>query len=153
MPNLYVLVGVPGSGKSTWVNSQEWAKDCVYISTDKHIEQIASEAGLTYDDVFSDAITTATNMAHAEARQAALDGKDVIWDQTSVSVKSRKIKFRLLPNYYAIAVVFSTPDPDEHALRLANRPGKTIPDHAITKMIKSFQMPTEAEGFKEIWHI
>lgn len=103
--------------------------------------------------MFSDAITTATNMAHAEARRAALDGKDVIWDQTSVSVKSRKIKFRLLPDYYAIAVVFSTPDPDEHARRLANRPGKTIPDYAITKMIKSFQMPTEAEGFKEIWHI
>jgi hypothetical protein len=33
-----------------------------------------------------------------------------------------------------------------------SRPGKDIPDHVIASMIASFQMPTEEEGFKEIWN-
>ena len=27
MPTVYVLVGIPGSGKSTWISQQDWAKD------------------------------------------------------------------------------------------------------------------------------
>ena len=39
MPTVYVLVGIPGSGKSTWISQQDWAKDCVIASTDNSIEQ------------------------------------------------------------------------------------------------------------------
>ena len=47
-------------------------------------------------------------------------------------------------------MVFSTPDPEEHARRL-ERPGKSIPAEIVESMIKTFEMPTEQEGFKEIW--
>ncbi len=83
------------------------------------------------------------------AREA---GKDIIWDQTSTSVKSRVRKFNMLPDYEHIAVVFKTPDEVELNRRLANRPGKNIPDHVMRSMIKHFEMPTEEEGFKEIWY-
>ena len=48
-------------------------------------------------------------------------------------------------------MVFKTPEHKELMRRLMSRPCKEIPDHVIYSMIGSFEMPTEAEGFKEIW--
>jgi predicted kinase len=82
------------------------------------------------------------------AREA---GKDIIWDQTSLTEKSRIRKFNMLPDYEHIAVVFKTPEPEELARRLTSRPGKNIPDGVMKSMIRGFQMPTEAEGFTQVW--
>ena len=152
MNKLYVLVGVPGSGKSTWVNNQEWAKDCAYVSTDKHVEAYAASVGKTYSEVFKDYMPTAVNLMLADVIDARDAGRDIIWDQTSCSIASRKRKFNMLPDYYAIAVVFRTPDRDELDVRLSGRPGKHIPKNVIDSMIRSWDEPTEDEGFKEIWH-
>jgi tRNA uridine 5-carbamoylmethylation protein Kti12 len=57
----------------------------------------------------------------------------------------------MLPDYYAIAVVFPTPDHAELQRRLASRPGKTIPEGVVEQMIAQYEEPTELEGFREIW--
>ena len=150
MPKVYVLVGVPGAGKSTWVANQDWAKDCVYVSSDRHVDEYAASVGKTYNEVFKDYASTAVRMMLDDVVAAREAGKDIIWDQTSVNVKSRKKKFSMLPDYEHIAVVFATPDPEEHARRL-DRPGKHIPKEVLDSMIKNFEMPNEEEGFKEVW--
>jgi len=152
MPKLYVLIGVPGSGKSTWVKSQDWAEDCAYISTDIHVESYANSVGKTYSEVFDEYMSTAVELMVQDVISARTAGKDIIWDQTSTSIKSRKRKFNMLPDYYAIAVVFRTPEKEELARRLASRPGKEIPDYVMRSMISSWDEPTEDEGFAEIWY-
>lgn len=152
MPKLYVLVGVPGSGKSTWINNQTWTKDCVIVSTDTHVEKHASTLEKTYTEVFEDYMPTAVKLMTDDVVQARKASRDIIWDQTSTSVLSRKKKFKMLPDYYTIAVVFKTPNEKELLERLANRPGKIIPWDVVTNMIKNFEMPTHEEGFKEIWY-
>lgn len=151
MSKVYVLVGVPGAGKSTWVENQLWAKDCVYVSSDKLIEEEAERQGLTYNDVFKDYINEAISLMLDQVVTARDEGKDIIWDQTSVSVKSRKKKFQVLPDYEHIAVVFDTPDRAELEKRLSGRPGKSIPWEIVDSMISNFEMPSEEEGFKEVW--
>jgi predicted kinase len=151
MSKVYVLVGVPGAGKSTWVNNQEWAKDCVYISSDQLIDEEAERQGKTYNDVFKDYVNEAISLMLDQVITAREEGKDIIWDQTSVSVKSRKKKFQMLPDYEHIAVVFNTPPADELTKRLASRPGKSIPWEIVSSMIDNFEMPTEEEGYKEVW--
>ena len=151
MSKCYQLIGVPGSGKSTWVNNQDWAKDCVIVSTDNHVEEYAKSVGKTYSEVFDEYMPTAVNLMAEAVVRAREAGKDIIWDQTSVSIKSRKRKFSMLPNYDHIAVVFKTPDPLELIIRLKSRPGKNIPAHVMRSMIENFDMPSEEEGFKEIW--
>lgn len=152
MPKCYQLVGIPASGKSTWISNQDWIKDCVVVSTDDFVELYAKEQGKTYSEVFADYMPTAVNLMADKVIEARNSDKDIIWDQTSTTVKSRLRKFNMLPNYYHIAVVFKTPEHKELMRRLMNRPGKDIPDHVIASMIASFEMPTEEEGFKEIWY-
>ena len=152
MPKCYQLVGVPGSGKSTWIKNQDWAKDCVVVSTDAFVEDYAKECGSTYSEVFDDYMPTAVQLMADQVVRAREAGRNIIWDQTSVSIPSRTKKFNMLPDYEHIAVVFSTPDSSELDRRLASRPGKTIPKHVIRSMIKNFDMPSEDEGFKEIWY-
>jgi predicted kinase len=102
--------------------------------------------------VFDLFMPAAVRAMSAEVARAQAQGRDIIWDQTSVSVASRRKKFASLPNYEHVAVVFRTPEQEELSRRLAGRPGKTIPDTVLQNMIDSFEEPTEAEGFQEVWY-
>ena len=151
-PIAYILVGIPASGKSTWAEKQEWIEECAYISTDHHIEEYAKLVGKTYSDVFDDYMPTAVNLMAADVLDAVKDNMDIVWDQTSTTVKSRKRKFKMLTGYHMIAVVFRIPDDHTLSKRLLNRPGKNIPLTAIQQMKSQFVMPTQEEGFHEIWY-
>lgn len=153
MKTCYQLIGIPGAGKSTWIKNQPWAKNCAIISTDDHVERFAAERGRTYSEVFKEYMPRAVEMMAQDVIDARLAGKDIIWDQTSTTRASRARKFRMLPQYDHIAVVFPTPDPDELARRLAGRPGKHIPAKVIDDMISSFQPPSLQEGFAQIWQV
>ena len=149
----YQLIGVPGAGKSTWIKNQDWAVDIPVVSTDNFVEAYAKAEGKTYNEVFKDYMPIAVKLMANQALICAANGLDVIWDQTSTTVASRRRKFNTLPKYEHIAVVFKTPEPDELARRLASRPGKNIPYPVMRSMIDNFEMPTEDEGFKEIWYV
>ena len=153
MPKCYQLVGVPGSGKTTWVESQIWASHCVHISTDAFVERFAQKMGKTYSDVFKDVMPRCIRLMMRAVRKAQLKQQDIIWDQTSTTVVSRIRKFSALPDYIHIAIIFPTPEKSELEKRLASRPGKTIPIEVVEQMAFDLEMepPTEAEGFTEIW--
>lgn len=152
MPKIYMLIGVPGSGKSTWVQDQDWAKDIPVVSSDRFIDAEAKRQGKTYNEVFNDYVKIATRLMENQALICQANNLDIIWDQTNTSAKSRKNKLSMLPAYEKIAIVFRTPEAEEHARRLANRPGKAIPDSVMQSMIANLQEPTEEEGFSEIWY-
>jgi len=152
MPKCYQLIGVPASGKSTWVAEQEWATGCCIISTDYWVEEEAKRQGKTYSEVFTDYMPRAVELMAQNVVSAREMGNDIIWDQTSTTVKSRARKFNMLRDYEHIAVVFKTPEHKELMRRLFSRPGKDIPEHVIASMIASWEDPTEEEGFTEIWY-
>lgn len=152
-PCCYQLVGVPGSGKSTWVQNQNWISPEIVVSTDNHVEAYALSQKLTYNEVFDDYMKTAVNLMARDVELLRSSGSDIVWDQTSISMASRRRKFAMLPDYRHIAVVFATPDRDELHRRLNQRPGKLIPPHVINRMINNWDAPEHAEGFAEIWHV
>jgi len=153
MSKCYQMVGVPGSGKSTWIKNQTWALGVSIVSTDNFVEAHARKEGKTYNEVFKDYMPIAVGLMANQAKTCQANGVDVIWDQTSTTVASRKKKFNMLPNYDHIAVVFRTPPREVLEQRLASRPGKLIPMTVMTNMIENFDEPTEEEGFKEIWYV
>ena len=147
------MIGVPGSGKSTWIRNQIWALGLTVVSTDTFVEDYARAQGQTYNQVFRDYMPRAVDLMAAQVVFAREHGHSVIWDQTSTTVASRRKKFHMLPDYEHVAVVFGTPEPAELARRLAARPGKTIPDHVMLSMLQNLKEPTLEEGFQEIWHV
>jgi predicted kinase len=158
MPKCYQLIGVPAAGKSTWYNQNlswlgEDTVDHKYISTDIHVEGYAKDQGKTYNEVFKEYMPTAVKQMMINVNFACALQMNIVWDQTSTTVKSRKKKFVELPDYEHIAVVFRTPESEELSKRLASRPGKNIPDYVMRTMIDGFEMPTLEEGFTEIWYV
>ena len=153
MPKCYQMIGVPGSGKSTWIRNQIWALGLTVVSTDTFVEDYARAQGQTYNEVFQDYMPRAVDLMAQQVVFAREHGHSVIWDQTSTTVASRRKKFHMLPDYEHVAVVFGTPEPVELARRLAGRPGKLIPDHVMLSMLQNLKEPTLEEGFQEIWHV
>jgi len=156
VPKCYQLIGVPAAGKSTWYKNQGWLgedkKDHKYVSTDQHVEGYATDQGKTYSEVFAEYMPTAIEQMMVNVNLAAAFQIDIVWDQTSTTVKSRARKFNMLPNYEHIAVVFRTPNLDVLKERLASRPGKDVPWEVVQGMIDNWEEPTEEEGFTEIWY-
>ena len=145
-----MMIGVPGSGKSTWIKKHN-AGGTMVASSDSFLDSKAELEGSTYNDVFKKYIKAANNYATQVAKQAIDMNLDLIWDQTNVSKKSRAPKLAMIPDHYEkIAVVFPTPAPDELQKRLASRPGKTIPPNIVMAMASSLEQPTADEGFDRI---
>ena len=150
MLKVYVLIGVPGSGKSTWVNNQTLVEEYTYVSTDFWVEQFAKAANTSYTEIFEKVMPDAIEQMLEQVRLSRNYNSNIVWDQTSTTIASRKKKFKMLPYYEHIAVVFPTPDRAELDRRLANRPGKVVPVEVVDSMIAGFQMPTLAEGYSQI---
>ena len=150
MPTLYMLIGVPASGKSTWVKQHQKSNTLV-ASSDDYIEKQAERMGSTYSDVFDDFIKDANAHAFNTAKKAFSDGIDLIWDQTNLTKNGRRQKLKMVPKEYdKIAVFFPTPHIDVLKKRLAGRPGKNIPDYVMNSMIRTIETPSTDEGFNEI---
>jgi predicted kinase len=151
MTTIYVLCGLPATGKSTWTDKKLEEASYVVCSTDNYLEELAKAMNVSYDDVFQDRIQVATKYMWQDFDVALSEGHSVIFDQTNLSVKKRSAILSKVPDHYTkIAVWFPKPDDVEWKRRLDSRRGKTIPSHIINSMEKNATLPTLSEGFDSI---
>lgn len=154
MKKLIMLIGAPGTGKSTWANEQEGYR---IFSTDSVYEAWGRDEGLSYNEAVK-----LYPYRKVEAQMIDDIGEsmhqhyNVIWDQTNMTVASRKKKLKKIPmDYEVTAVVFKVPE-KEIARRLKDREEKTG-KHISMGLSKSFlnkyEPPTEEEGFHIIKEI
>ena len=153
MPTLYMMIGVPGSGKTTWLNKcEEISIEDYIVGSDYIIQEVADHFGITYNEAFPYVIKFAEHMMYKEIDTAIKNGSDIYWDQTNTTRKSRAEKLKKVPAHYRkVAVYFAVPEDLE--ARLASRPGKTIPGHIVKSMIANMEIPMVKEGFDEIIHV
>ena len=150
IPELVMLCGIPCSGKSTYVNkllTYEYWKDAIILSTDNYIEEQAKRLGMTYNEVFQDCIDEATRQLEMSFVRAKEEGKRIIWDQTNLSIKTRKKKLTKVPSIYKRTVVWFQVDLEEALKRNETREGKFIPESILKRMYHQFEIPTLEEGF------
>jgi predicted kinase len=151
MPSLYMLIGVPGSGKSTWTANQDLIENVAVVSSDDIVEDIGRLFGLDYSETFKLFGDGAVKLSLREAASYFHRDENVIWDQTNASKKSRAKKLDMVPDHYKkFAVYFQTPDEAELKRRLGSRPGKHIPPYVMEGMLKSLETPELEEGFDSI---
>lgn len=160
-PKFYMLIGVPGAGKSTFIKNcytrqnkisnyhQYDITSAEIISTDQYIENWANELNCSYNDVFKDAIKLAEKFMTRDLLNAIRDNQNIVWDQTNISSKVRKNKLSKIPDsYYKVAIFFDLPQDLDR--RLASRPGKIIPQEVMQNMTSNIELPSYSEGFNEI---
>lgn len=156
-PSVTIMVGLPGSGKS-FARAEAAdgpSGDSYQYSTDDYIEKLAADAGMTYNEGFKDFVKEATAIANKEVAEAIVNERSVLWDQTNMSAKKRKgilSKFGSVYRKECICILppFTAEQQIELERRLADRPGKDIPDFVMANMLKSFVLPSTAEGFDRI---
>jgi predicted kinase len=152
MATVYILIGLPGCGKSTWraAHLRENAqRPTVIISTDDMVETIAREKGITYDEAHKQLnFKDATARMRAHFRQALNNGHDVIVDRTNMSRKSRKMFLKDLPEgYESVAVLFTVPDTvlKQRLEARAAATGKSIPADVLESMASRYMAPDREE--------
>ena len=160
-PVCIVMVGLPAAGKSTLVNrvirDMGDHGDGVFVySTDNLLEAWAADDGKTYNEVFNDLISLATNTMNRELDDVVRSKRSIVWDQTNLGAKKRaKIINRMRNAGYRVeceCILLPAGDSqwEDWRHRMASRPGKTIPDHVIESMMESFVRPTVEEGFDAV---
>lgn len=145
-----MLVGIPCSGKSTYVNRLKkipfW-ENAVVLSTDNYIEKVAQEHNTTYSEIFEDCIDEATRQLELSLIEAKDKGRNIIYDQTNLSIKTRKKKLSKLPSLYARGVIYFEISLEEALERNKHREGKFIPESILKRMYHQLEVPTLEEGF------
>jgi predicted kinase len=143
---VYIPVGIPGSGKSTWFDRQGFdAADTAFISMDDIRQEIASDVA----DQSKNALVA--KIAKDRFKQALSIGVPVIfWDATSVKRKYRKelIKPAKQAGYEVVAVYFDVPL-EVAKQRNADRE-RNVPEHVLDRMWNQMQKPERDEGFDVI---
>jgi predicted kinase len=162
-PICEVMVGLPAMGKSTLVEFHKKIYEAIDMdvfvySTDAEIERLSAFNGWTYDEGFTEFIEPATKRMNEQLELAIRSRQDIIWDQTNLGVgKRRKIINRMRQAGYQVRCECIVPPDNDYdgskedwVKRLANRPGKTIPQNVLTNMLETYVLPTIEEGFDMI---
>ena len=150
MPECVFLCGIPCSGKSTYVEKLKkipYWENAVVLSTDAYIEKQAQRMGMTYNQIFDDVIDNATRELELAFIEAKDRGENLIWDQTNLTVKTRKKKLSKLPSFYARGVIYFEISLEEALERNKNREGKFIPESILKRMYQQLEIPTKNEDF------
>jgi predicted kinase len=149
---MIMLCGIPTSGKSTYVEKlkEHYLTDYVVLSTDNYIEEQAKRLGMTYNQIFDDTISDATRELELQLDMAKSKGKNIIWDQTNLTIKARRNKLRKFPSFYKRIAVYFEVSLEDALERNKHREGKFIPESILKRMHQQFVVPTLYEHFDSI---
>lgn len=146
MAKLFIMVGVPGSGKSTYCRNHVQRGER-YISRDTiRFSKVSLE-----EKYFSKEKEVFKEFCK-QINEALEKGINVYADATHISKKSRAKLIKNIKGYDSLcAVVVNTPV--ETAL-IQNEHRKDtrryVPESIIRKMVAQLEIPTKEEGFDEI---
>ena len=144
MNTLYITVGLPGSGKSTYAKEFVKGKDIEYLSSD--------ELRAVYGKGEDDQTVTPIVFSHIKRKvdEFLKDGKNVLVDATSVNRKERSDYIKTAKKYGAkvVALVFKM---DRQGLIDRNKKRgeqgcRVVPDWVIDKMLAKYEEPSFVEG-------
>ena len=148
MKKLVLMMGVPGSGKSTYARNVLKYGD-IYISRDEIRYSILTDE----DDYFAkenEVIKTFIQYIDEALIDTQYQGK-VYADATHLSPKSRAQVLNQLKNKNKVSVIYLDVPLNIILARNAQREGRAlVPENVIRRMYKSIILPTKAEGIEKL---
>lgn len=150
MAKLFIMCGIPGSGKSTCAKQLiEKNPQIKYVSRDEIRFSRLKEG----EEYFAQEDMVFWEFTHSIDKWLEA-GYDVIADATHLNAGSRhKLMFNIL-HADDVNVIYVATSIEEALRRNSLREGRAqVPEDVIRKMSKSLQVPTIAEGFKSIFFV
>ena len=144
MNKLYFMCGIPGSGKSTWVEANKEKLNAVIHSSDSIRTELLNDV----NEQSQNELVFKT--LHGRVIEDLLNGKNVIMDQTGLNRKKRIAFLNQIKDIPCekVCVILATPI-DVCRANNANRERK-VPEAIIEKMLRNFECPAYAEGWNDI---
>lgn len=141
MNKFYMLIGLPGSGKSTYALG---LKDAVIHSSDSIREELYNNINDQEhnNEVFAE--------LHRRIKADLKAGKDVVYDACNVSRKYRKAFINEIKNIECEKIAILIVKNIEECIRNDIVRARTVGADVIWKFVKRFDPPTLQEGFDEI---
>ena len=160
MQKVCMLIGLPGSGKSTWAKDILEGTNYLYVnlssglssnfklfSSDNYREKLCGDVNCqdnnqkVFDTLYDDLIEYIKN------------GGSAIYDATNINRKSRKTLLHRLQDLHiedliVQGVVFATPI--EKCIERNNARDRKVPEEVIHSMACRFELPLTNEGFDDI---
>lgn len=148
-----VLTGPPRSGKSTYVSNLKFQG--LIFSTDNILLKKAKQENISYEESFQKYIDDAVREMNERILEniASPEPKDVLFDQTHLSVKKRNIRLDQIrqhksKNIYAKLVIFNS-----KLITIVNRNKNDtvrspMNSNTIIDMFCNFELPEESEKSK-----
>ena len=150
-PFVILLVGVPLSGKSTWIRNNH--PNIRIVSRDELVMEVygSDDYNAAFKEVDQKEVDRALDLRFKEVNN---NKENVIVDMTNMVVSRRTKTLRYFSNdYFKEVIVFPVLDTEEYDRRNKERnvnENKWIPPFVISSMLNSYQEPTLDEGFDKI---
>lgn len=141
----YMVMGLPGSGKTYWAYNKARPYDVVLDSDEIRFEEYG-------DAECQDDPARIFNIMFQRTRAALRTGRDTYYVATNLSARRRvnlvKSLKKMFPNIHYYCVVMATPIDVCHERNGARE--RVVPANVIDRMLRQFEMPCEGEGWDKV---
>lgn len=146
MNTLYVMCGIPASGKTTFAKKLADC-GCEYVGTDEIRKELFGDESIQTNGqkVF--------DLAFHRITLKALEEKNVVFDATNRFRKDRKELIKKFRPYFDYIMLITFPCSLETCLDRNSKRPRQVPKKAIERMHLQYECPIDKEGFDEILEI
>ena len=144
MNKFICMVGLPGSGKSTYAKILSDQYNAIICSSDRIREELFNDVNDQSHnaDVFKE--------LYKRIKDGLQNGQSVIMDSTNISYKRRMAFLQELKNIPCEKICVLMATPYETCCEQNTKRDRTVPEHVIKRMYMSIDIPYWHEGWDDI---
>lgn len=139
-----MMIGFPGSGKSTYALKLAASEGAVVFSSD------ALRKELYGSEAVQDRNEEVFNVLMKRMIEALGAGKNVIFDAMNISSRYRRSTLQMINRYCGKKIAYLIATPFEECLARNAERDRHVPEDVIKRAYMNFSMPHKAEGFDDI---